>query len=59
MIADIIITPPIKTLAGGISSKNSHTQKGANKVSDNINKPTVTDAVDLEPIVMQINPKVN
>ena len=59
MIANIIINPPIKTLAGGISFKNNQTQKGANKVSDSINKPTVTDAVDLEPIVIQINPKVN
>jgi hypothetical protein len=59
IIADIITIPPINTLNGGISFKNNHTQIGANKVSVNINSPIVVEGVDLDPIVMQINPKAN
>ena len=51
--------PPIITLKGGISFKNNQTQTGANKVSVSISKPTVVEAVVLEPIVIQINPKAN
>ena len=59
IIAVIIINPPIKTLAGGTSFKNNQTHTGANKVSVNIKSPTVVDAVDLDPIVIQIKPKAN
>ena len=59
MIAKIIIDPPIKTLNGGISFRKIHTQIGANKVSDNINKPIVAEGVVLEPIVIQIKPKAS
>ena len=58
-MAKIIIKPPINTLNGGISFKNNHTHKGAKMVSVSINKPTVTERVVLEPIVIQIKPKVN
>ena len=54
-----MIKPPINTLKGGISFKNNHTHKGAKRVSVNINKPIVTDAVVLDPIVIQIKPKVS
>ena len=49
--------PPIKTLNGGISFKNNHTQTGAKIVSVSINNPIVTERVVLEPIVIQIKPK--
>ena len=58
-MAPIMIAPPINTLIGGISFKNNHTQTGANKVSVNIKSPTVVDAVDLDPIVIQIKPKAS
>ena len=51
--------PPINTLIGGISFKNNHTQIGAHKVSINISKPTVAEAVVLEPMVMHINPSAS
>ncbi len=51
--------PPINTLKGGISLKNSQTQIGPNSVSESINKPIVADAVVLDPIVIQIKPKAN
>ncbi len=51
--------PPINTLKGGISFRKIHTQKGPKVVSDNINKPIVTDRVVLEPIVIQIKPIAN
>ena len=54
-----IIPPPKKTLVGGISFINNQTQSGAQRVSDSINKPTVTDWVVLDPIVIQIKPKVS
>ena len=44
---------------GGISFKNSHTQTGAKRVSVNINNPIVVEAVDLDPIVIQIKPNDN
>ena len=56
-IASIITEPPIKTLTGGISFKNNHTQIGAKIVSVSINKPIVTERVVLDPIVIQIKPK--
>ena len=59
IIAEIIIAPPINTLKGGISFKNTQTQIGAQRVSININSPTVAEAVVLEPIVMQIKPSAN
>ena len=59
IIAEIITAPPINTLKGGISFKNSQTQMGAQRVYININSPTVAEAVVLEPIVMQINPSAN
>ena len=52
----MIITPPKITLEGGISFKNSHTHKGPQRVSISINNPTVAEVIDLEPIVIQINP---
>ena len=55
----MIITPPINTLTGGISFKNSQTQIGPNIVSVNIKSPIVVEGVDLEPIVIQIKPKAN
>ena len=48
--------PPMNTLIGGISFKNNHTHKGPHKVSINISKPTVAEAVVLEPMVIHINP---
>ena len=57
--ASIIIDPPINTLVGGISFKNSQTQKGAQSVSESIRIPTVTALVVLDPMVMQIKPKAN
>ena len=59
IIARIIIKPPIKVLAGGISFKNIQTHIGAQIVSESIRSPIVVDGVDLDPIVMQINPKAN
>ena len=59
IIAIIITTPPINTLKGGISFKNSQTQIGPKTVSESINSPIVADAVDLEPIVIQINPRAS
>ena len=59
IIAIIIITPPINTLIGGISFKNIHTQTGAKSVSVNISRPTVVEAVVLDPIVIQIKPNAN
>ena len=59
IIAVIITHPPISTLKGGISLRNNHTHTGANKVSVNINRPIVVEAVVLDPIVMQINPKAS
>ena len=59
IIAEIITAPPINTLKGGISFKNTQTQIGAQRVSININSPTVAEAVVLEPIVMQIKPSAN
>ena len=55
----MITAPPIKTLTGGISFKNSHTHTGANKVSVNIKRPIVVEGVVHDPIVIQINPKAN
>ena len=57
--ARIITDPPKNTLTGGISFKNSHTQRGAHSVSDSIKIPTVTALVVLDPMVMQIKPKAN
>ena len=54
-----MIKPPIKVLVGGISFKNNQTQIGAHKVSDNMRSPIVAEGVDLDPIVMQMNPKAN
>lgn len=51
--------PPMNTLKDGISFKNNHTHKGANKVSVNIRRPIVVEGVVLDPIVMQINPKAS
>jgi hypothetical protein len=59
IIAKIIIKPPINTLNGGISFKNNHTHNGAKIVSESINKPTVTERVVFDPIVIQIKPNVN
>ena len=59
IIANIITAPPINTLKGGISFKNSQTHIGAHKVSESIRSPIVVEGVDLDPIVMQINPKAN
>ena len=55
----MIIVPPIKTLIGGISFLKIQTHIGAKIVSVNIRSPIVTERVVLEPIVMQINPKLN
>ena len=55
----MITKPPIKTLVGGISFRNNHTQRGAKIVSVSINKPMVTERVVLEPIVIQIKPKLS
>ena len=55
IIAEIITTPPINTLKGGISFKNNQTHIGPNKVSVNIRSPIVVEGVVLDPIVMQIN----
>ena len=49
MTADIIIAPPINTLIGGTSFKKIQTQIGANIVSSNINRPTVTALVVFVP----------
>ena len=57
--AEIIIAPPINTLAGGTSLRKIQTQMGAKIVSNNINKPTVTDFVVLVPIVTHIKPKAS
>ena len=54
-----MIAPPINTLSGGISFKNNHTHRGPQRVSISINKPTVAEAVVLDPIVIQINPSAN
>ena len=59
IIAEIMTTPPINTLIGGISLKNNHTHRGPHKVSINISKPTVAEAVVLEPMVIHINPSAN
>ena len=59
MIAKIIIKPPIKVLTGGISFKNSQTHIGAHRVSESIRRPIVVEGVDLDPIVMHINPNAN
>ena len=59
MTADIIIAPPINTLIGGTSFKKIQTQIGANIVSNNINRPTVTALVVFVPIVTHINPKAS
>ena len=59
IIAIIITKPPINTLRGGISFKNNQTQIGAHIVSVSISSPIVAEAVDLEPIVMQIKPTAN
>ena len=50
--AEIMTTPPINTLNGGISFKNNHTQRGAHKVSINIKIPTVADSTVLDPIAV-------
>ena len=57
--AEIIIAPPINTLIGGTSLRKIQTQIGAKIVSSNINNPTVTAGVVLEPIVTQMKPKAN
>ena len=57
--AERIIIPPMSTLTGGISLKNSQTHIGANIDSISINKPTITAGVVLEPIVIKIKPKAN
>ena len=54
-----MMKPPIKVLTGGISFKNNKTHIGANIVSESIKSPIVAEGVDLEPIVIQINPKAN
>ena len=54
-----MIKPPIKVLIGGISFKNSQTHIGAHIVSVSIRSPIVAEEVDLEPIVIEINPKAN
>ena len=59
IIAEIITTPPINTLIGGISLRNNQTHRGPHSVSINIRRPTVAEAVVLDPIVMQINPNAN
>ena len=58
-IAIIIVMPPKKTLVGGISLINNQTQRGANTVSVSISNPIVNERVVLEPIVIQIKPKVS
>ena len=55
----MMIAPPTNTLIGGTSLRKSQTQTGAKIVSNNINKPTVTAGVVLEPIVTHIKPKAN
>ena len=47
----------MNTLKGGISFKNSQTHIGAHNVSESISNPIVVEGVDLDPIVIQINPK--
>lgn len=54
-----MINPPIKTLEGGISLRNNHTQIGPKSVSVNIKSPIVVEGVVLDPIVIQIKPKAN
>ena len=49
----------MNTLNGGISFKNNHTQRGAHKVSININIPTVDDSTVLDPIVIQMKLTAN
>ena len=53
------MAPPKNTLNGGISLKNNHTHIGAHNVSESIRSPIVVEGVDLDPIVMQINPNAN
>ena len=53
------MAPPKNTLNGGISLKNNHTHIGAHNVSESIRSPIVAEGVDLDPIVIQINPKAN
>jgi hypothetical protein len=55
----MIILPPMNTLKGGISFKNSQTHIGAHSVSESIRSPIVVEGVDLDPIVIQIKPKAN
>ena len=54
-----MMKPPIKVLTGGISFKNNKTHIGAHIVSVSIRSPIVAEEVDLEPIVIEINPKAN
>ena len=54
-----MIKPPTKTLRGGTSFKNNHTQIGAQIVSININNPTVAESTVLDPIVIQIKLTAN
>ena len=54
-----MMKPPIKVLTGGISFKNNKTHIGAHIVSESIRRPIVAEGVDLDPIVIQINPKAN
>jgi hypothetical protein len=59
IIASIITAPPINTLKGGISFKNSQTHIGAHNVSESISSPIVAEGVDLDPIVIQIKPNAS
>ena len=49
----------MNTLKGGISFKNSQTHIGAHNVSESIRRPIVVEGVDLDPIVIQINPNAS
>ena len=49
----------MNTLKGGISFKNNQTHIGAHNVSESIRSPIVVEGVDLDPIVMHINPNAN
>ena len=59
IIAKIITVPPTKVLIGGISFKNNQTHIGAHNVSESIRSPIVVEGVDLDPIVIHINPNAN
>ena len=55
---NIIIQPPIITINGGNSFINIQAHTGPRIASTNINIPTIAAGVFLEPMVIQIKPKL-